>query len=555
MQRKVPRRLFMSSFARKNKFILGTIVAVIVISGLTFSNLPGLDVPTGVITVNGVTFDFSDYLAIDHEQLAIFNYLNTLVSTDYQEYGEWEGWYVDEGPQVIHYHLAFSAYSASFIFETTSGYRTNFYHDFTYDAIKKMNTSEAEYGNNSIEFTEWTSPELYGDPGYVDYWYPDPVAPDADDIYTGGFRGPANIMWTGHYALMMSLYERNFNTGLMTEELQWFMEDWNNSMTTDGFGNPKEGGIWGVGLVPCEPFFVFTQCNSIPIATTELYDSLYGTNYMPIWDFGLNHINNIMRDEYGLTTHGYYIQEPMGLFYDDDVYPGQAISGYDSTKPGFQAYGAAWTMAWLEHTQPTRSANDYPILIDTCMKEVSGDSAYMMSTYNNPDQYWMWEVYATFFTLLMANQQADVTTRNRLVNFLYGSFNKEWSNDGRSLHYNTVSLAGLAQPVLANGWIWAHAPITIEDMLDARPTEFWDYPYISEADDSDIWVYQAKWDPVNDGFVLNLRVDAASTLTFSNFDSLPIAYLVGGQNIPLESAGSGLYSLDLNPGIYQMVIM
>jgi hypothetical protein len=549
----------MSSFIKRNRFLLVALVAVILFSGLTFTNLPGPDIPTGVRIVNGVTFDFSDYKAVDHELLAIFNYLNTLVSTEYRDYDEWEGWYVDEGPQVIHYHLAFSAYSASYIFESTSGYRTALYQDFAYDAIKKMNTSEAEYGTNSVEYNEWTSEEVYGDPGYPDYWYPDPVTPDADDIYTGGFRGPANIMWTGHYALMLALYERSFNTGLMTDELTWFIEDWNTSMTTDGFGNPKDGGIWGVGLVPCEPFFVFTQCNSIPIATTELYDSLFGTEFMPIWDFGLNHINNVMRDEYGLTTHGYYVQEPMGLFYDSDVlpesYPGQAISGYDSTKPSFHGYGAAWTMAWLEHTQPARSANDYPILLDACMKEVSGDRAYMMSTYNNPDQYGIWEVYATFFTLLMANQQEDYSTRDRLVNFLYGSFNKEWSNDGRALHYNTQSLTGLAQPILANGWIWAHAPITIEDVLDARPTEFWDYPYISEANDENIWVYQAEWDPVKEGFVLNIRVDASSTLTFSNFDSLPTAYPVGGLPVPLESAGTGLYSLSLNSGTYQMVIM
>ena len=425
-------------------------------------------------------------------------------------------------------------------------------------AIRKMNTSEAEYGTNSAEYNEWTSEEIYGDPGYVDYWYPDPVTPDADDIYTGGFRGPANIMWTGHYALMLALYERSFNTDLMTDELTWFIEDWNTSMTTDGLGSPKEGGIWWVGLVPCEPYIVFTQCNSIPIAATELYDSLYSTNYMPIWDYGLNFINEVMQDEHGLTTHGYYVQEPIGFYYGSEVlpdsFPGPSKSIYSPTKPAFQGYGAAWTMTWLEHTQPARTANDYPILLDTCMKEVSGDMAYVLTTYNNPDEYGIFDVLATYFTLQLANQQEDYATRDRLANWLFDFYNKEWSSDGRALHYNTLSLSGFVQPILASGWIWGHTPVTMEDVLDARPTEFWDFPYISEADDENIWVYQAEWDPVKDGFVLNIRVDQTSTLTFSNFDSLPTAYLVGGQTIPLESAGAGLYSFGLSPGTYQMVI-
>ena len=88
----------MSSFTKRNRFFLVALVAVILFSGLTFTNLPGPDNPTGVRIVNGVTFDFSDYKAVDHELLAIFNYLNTLVSTDYQDYDEWDGWYVDEGP-------------------------------------------------------------------------------------------------------------------------------------------------------------------------------------------------------------------------------------------------------------------------------------------------------------------------------------------------------------------------------------------------------------------------------------------------------------------------
>jgi hypothetical protein len=64
-------------------------------------------------------------------------------------------------------------------------------------------------------------------------------------------------MWTGHYALMQALYERCFNTGEFVDELTWFVEDWNNSLTTDGYGNATKGGIWGTGLIPCEPYMAW----------------------------------------------------------------------------------------------------------------------------------------------------------------------------------------------------------------------------------------------------------------------------------------------------------
>ena len=117
--------------------------------------------------------------------------------------------------------------------------------------------------------------------GFVDYYWPD--ANNPDDLYVGGFRGPANIMWTGHYALMQTLYERSFNTGEHTEEITWFIEDWQNSVLTDGFGNLKEGGIWGTGIIPCEPYIVFVQCNTIPMLTTEFYNIFNGPNSFPLW--------------------------------------------------------------------------------------------------------------------------------------------------------------------------------------------------------------------------------------------------------------------------------
>jgi|GEM_PF-6501956 len=41
-----------------------------------------------------------------------------------------------------------------------------------------------------------------------------------------------------------------------------------------------------------------------------MYDNLYGTNYRPMWDYGLNFINTVMHDQYGLFIDGYYVPSP-----------------------------------------------------------------------------------------------------------------------------------------------------------------------------------------------------------------------------------------------------
>ncbi|MBS3795889.1 MAG: hypothetical protein KGY80_13380 [Candidatus Thorarchaeota archaeon] len=543
----------MSQAIKQNKYFLTTVILSIILFSMTFGNLPGPSTESGLVEVDGTKYDFSEYGVVNKEQLALFNYLNTLVSREYQEYGEWEGWYAEDFHGLHHYVLAFMDYAVSGLFETTPGYRSDHYQGFSYDLIKKMNTTEDVWGNNSIEWKEWTHPSY----NYVDYYYPNATDPNGDDVYTGGFRGPANIMWTGHYALMMSLYERSFNTGEMIDEISWFVEDWNTSLTTDGLGNPKEGGIWEVGLIPCEPYIVFVQCNSIPIYTTELYDNMYGTQYMEsgMWDAGLEHANEVMQDEYDLFTDGYFVQEQFGHYYSEerlpDEYPGPQMSFYVDDKPKVSSYCDAWALAFLEYTQPEKTAEDYPVFMKHFKKDVSSDQCYMMDTYNNPDGFGTYDILGSLFSLALTKQQGDFTTLQRLMNFLYGSYNKVWN--GRKMHFDTMSLEPFLQPVLAFGWLWATTPVTVKDLADARPAAFWDYPYISEADDENIWVYQAEWDPDKEGFILNVEVDEQATITFSNFDHEPVPHYDGA---PLQemTQQNGDWVLTLDPGSYQLVI-
>ncbi len=540
--------------ARNNRFFLTVLVVTLFVVSFTFSNLPSPAVTKSIQVINGTVFNFAEYPSLEHEQLALFNYINTLVTG--QDYGSWTGWNAPEELHgLLHYVLAFMAYSTASLFESTPGYRTSQYRGFAYSLIKRMNTTFAEYGDQSIEYTEWRHPSY----NFVDYYWPN--ATDPSGLYVGGFRGPANIMWTGHYALMMALYERNFNAGELRDELSWFIKDWNNSLTTDGHGNPSSGGIWGVGLIPCEPYIVFVQCNSIPIYCTRLFDSMYNMSYFEsgMWDFGLNFINTVMQDPYGLFADGYYVMQPIGYRQPSQgppqTFPGLSLDRYiNDGRPKSSSYCNAWALTFLECVQPDETRRDYPLFMSLFSREVSNDKMYIIDTYNNPRGFGMFDILGSLFTTALAKQQGDFATVQRILNFLYNSYNKVWSSDGRQMYYDTSATLPFFQIPLAFGKIWATTPVTVKELATARSPSFWNYPYISDADDERIWIYQAIWDPIKSGFILNIRVDQKASLLFKNFDHTPTAYVAGTPLGQLLSTENG-HVLILEPGTYNIVII
>jgi len=539
-----------SRFLKNNKYFVIIIIATIILGGSTFNNLPGSKTIRNIQTINGITYDSTDYSTLNHEQLALFNYISNLItSVPINYFDNWQA--VGSFLGFLHYLFAFTEYTMASIFEATPGYRTSYYRDPAYKLIKKMNTTISEYGNESIEYIEW------GRTSYPNYYWPN--ATDPSDLYVGGFRGPANIMWTGHYALMETMYERSFNTGEFFNEISWFINDWNNSLTTDSNNTLKDGGIWGVGLIPCEPYIVFAQCNSIAIYCTELYDNLFGTDYMGMWDYGLNFINTVMHEEYDLTIDGYYIQEPVYGNYTEQPYltiPGSALEpGFTDGRAKVSSYGTSWALTFLEYTQPEKTIADYPLFLKKYSVDITGEQMYMSITFNRPGEFEsVFDMLGTFFGCILAKQRGDFNTLERLQNFLYSSYNKVWSANGREMYYDASSLLEFLTPVLSVLRILITTPNTIRNLADPRPAEFWNYPYISQADDENIWVYQAQWDSEKYAFILNVRVDDEANLSFSNFDHKPIAYHKG---LPLAEFTLNVseYVLTLEPGVYNLVII
>ncbi len=540
----------MVRYLKDNKFVIGILVVTIIFSGVTINNLPTFQPLKRTLTINGITYDFNAYPSLNDEQIALFNNLRRLISTE--PVNSFDNWNADYFVGFLHYLFAFADYAMSGMFETTPGYRTDYYRDTAYNLIKKMNTTISEFGNDSIEYIEW------GRTNYPSYYWPN--ATDPSDLYMGGYRGPANIMWTAHFTLMETLFERSFNESIFLDEIDWFINDWNNSLTTDGYGNLTVGGIWGVGLIPCEPYIVFSQCNSIAIYCTELYDNLYGTSFMNMWDYGLNFMNTVMHDEYDLFIDGYYIQEPIGSLGGMGsgaplTIPGPAVNRFfDDGRSAESSYSNAWTLALLEYTQPEETITDYPLFVEKYGIDVSGDQMYMSGSFNNPSFASITDMLGTMFSCVLAKQRGDVNTVQRIQNFLFNGYNQVWSADKREMYYDTSSLFEFLSPVLAALRIWTTTPITLPNLADARPTVFWEYPFISQADDDKIWVYYAKWDPTNQVFLLNIKVDNTATLTFSNFDHIPVAHGEGSQVSSLTISGSD-HTLTLEPGSYNFVIV
>jgi len=272
----------------------------------------------------------------------------------------------------------------------------------------------------------------------------------------------------------------------------------------------------------------------------------------------LNFINTKLHEEYGLFVDGYYIQVPAhaklySRFLDYYTIPGPALN--KDGRPSESSYCTAWALTFLEYVQPEKTIQDYPVFLEKYRIDVSGDQMYMSGSFNYPGSFSSpTAMLGTFFTGVLAKQRGDYNTVNRIQNFLNSRYNKVWSEDGRMMYYDTSSLISFLQPVVAGLRIMSTTPVTVRDLAESRSNQFWNYPFIYKADDDNIWVYQAQWDPDKDAFILNIKVDKTATLSFKNFHHKPTAYSAGAPFEELSPFGND-YMLTLEPGIYNLVII
>ncbi len=393
----------------KNKLFAAFLILTILVSGSTVVLAPAQksDPAMPVIAVPGKgSFSLASYPSLDRQVIGLVNLFR-----DYYTVTDLSNTSVNDlsslPPFFTHYFLAFTTYGIAMIADSTPGFRTDYYKQIFHKLIAMMNSS-------TMERLEWTSHNFI------------------NESYAGvgnSFRGPTNIMWTGHYALMELFYESTFRDGFYGSEAAGYLDQWNASLTSPTVwnGSQSEGlGRWGVGLIPCEPYVVFVQCNSIPFYAMRLYDNLYGTTYQEASVAGIQWWQDNMVNSRGIPIDGYYVIEPMKRHRPEtdinQTYPGPALTeGY--LEPKVSAYGSAWATMFYNAMGMTELAGEmYKDWKSAFVHYSTDDTAYVAESYYYPSDFGINEYVANVFAYFCANEMGDSALKGKLENWFFGPF-------------------------------------------------------------------------------------------------------------------------------------
>jgi hypothetical protein len=453
---------------------------------------------------------------------------------------------------LTHYFLAFTVYALAQVSDTTPNYRTSFYSDIFDKIILMMNSS-------AIEQYEWNNR------GYNSEYYAD---------LGNGFRGPNNIMWAGHYVLMELLYYNLFRDPKYLPELTHYLDQWNISLTAtvtwdnktsmDNEGRPL--GVWGTGLIPCEPYIVFVQCNSIPMYAMQLYDNLHQTTFRGATEPGLEWWQEHMTDENGNQIDGYYIYEPFdstASFLDPAdpnarvlEIPGPAKT-IGKNVPKVASYGSTWVSMFYQAMGETEIAAEY---YDAWKRHnlhyTSNDMAFSPDSYHKPNSFQLFDLVGTIFSYVAAREMGDWESFRKVENYFFNPFPSYW--DGYQYKFDSTILGSilgpLFHPVFNMAYSWGHAGSNLKDLIHPRHDSFFSLPYISEENTTKgLFVYQAFYDEDRKAFILTVEANDPTQLTFENFPNIEGVYTESGTYDKWSQRGNQML-LRLDPGTYSFVI-
>ncbi len=536
------------NFIIKSKLFVTLLIIGILISSFTiFLNPINPTTPNfGKITVpNEGTFDLNSYPSLDRRVIGIWNSLNEFYSVD--DFSNESINAIDILPDMLtQYFLAFTNYGLAQIVDTTPSYRTSYYKTL-FEKINLMMNSSA------MENLEWT------EPGYADDYY-------EDEYNVGnGFRGPVNIMWTGHYALMELIYYNIFRESIYDDEIKWYMDDWNASLTAtktwdnktslDDEGRPL--GCWGNGLIPCEPYIVFVQCNAIPFYAMQMYDELFETNYQVSFEPGMDWWQEYMTNENGIEIDGYNIIPP---HFDPERPIGPSLtSGYENT-PKVRSYGSTWSLAFFKGMGLDDLCDQYyRDWKDAFVQYQPNDQAYTPDSYYYPSNFGLYDILANFFACFAALEMGDLDLYRKLENWFWGPYPGTW--DGYNYGFDASALGDLGPffaPVLNAGWVWGHTESNLTSLMNPKSDSYFtNKPYISSESTSEgLFIYQAYYDETEDAFILSVEANELTKLTFDQFPSVQGVYSKSGEfpKTNWEQIGNQMV-LTLSPGTYSFVII
>jgi len=442
------------------------------------------------------------------------------------------------------YFIAFTTYGMAQIVDSTPSYRSGYYREVFDKLILMMNSTAME------EF-EWI------DQGYSEDFYTD---------FNGGgdgFRGTANIMWTGHYALMELLYYNVFRDDKFNSEIEYYMDDWNNTLTANETwdGRPANGlGKYGCGLIPCEPYIVFVQCNSIPFYTMRMYDKFYGTDYSQSTEPGIDWWLDNMTDDRGVQVDGYFVMEPdvpeKGRSDLPVSYPSAALTA-GTSYPKVAVYGSSWaSMFYHAFGRTDISTQYYANIKKNFIHYSTGNTAYAVDNYHNPSNFGMMDLLGTFFTYFCAREMQDWDLFRKIENWFYGPYPGFWDGDIYRFDASALGDDGpFFEPILNFVYAWGHAASNLTDLMSPRDDTFFSTPYISdESTKNGLFIYQAYYDETENAFILTVEAGEETVLTFDNFPGVTGVYQKSGEYTNWSQSGAQLL-LTLSPGTHSFIII
>jgi hypothetical protein len=527
----------------KNKLFAAFLIMAIVVAGSTtvLSPTPKSDPALPIISVPGKgSFNLATYPSLDREVIGLVNLFR-----DYYRVGDLSKTSVNDlsalPPFYTHYFLAFTTYGVAMIADSTPSFRTDYYKQIFYKLIAMMNSS-------TMERLEWTSHNF------------------VNESYAGvgnGFRGPTNIMWTAHFALMELFYESTFRDGLFSSEIKGYLDQWNASLTSPTVWNGSQSGglgMWGVGLIPCEPYVVFVQCNSIPFYAMRLYDNLHQTNYQDASLAGIQWWQDNMLNSRGIPIDGYFVIEPMEKHRPktdiNQTYPGPTLTQGHSD-PKVSAYGSAWATMFYNAMGMTELAGSvYEDWKSAFVHYSTDDTAYVVESYYYPSDFGINEYVANVFAYFCTDEMGDSVLNRKLENWFFGPFQGRW--DGDKYEFDTSALGSLGSftyPVVNFAWAWTHSDSTLSDLMSPRGDAFFGCPYISDQSSMEgVFVYQATYDESKGAFILTVETENGVVLVFDNFPNVQGVYTAQGQFTGWSQEGSRML-LSLPAGTYSFVIV
>ena len=532
-------------------FVVFTLIAIIITSSTFLMSPVEPHGPSlGRIVVNDEIFDLSEYPSLERRVLGLWNSLRELYDVNDLSNASINDLSILP-PVLTQYFLAFTIYGMAQIVDSTPSYRSAYHTELFDKIILMMNSSE-------MEQFEWI------DPGYSEEYYED---------FGNDFRGPTNIMWTGHYALMELLYYNTFRDPRYNSEIQWYLDDWNNSLTmtttwdnrssVDDQGRPL--GMWGCGLIPCEPYIVFVQCNSIPFYAMRLYDELFGTNYQAASLPGIDWWQENMIDPNGIQIDGYFNMEPdvsEGEWRNDlpSTYPNPALTVGKTDWPKVASYGSTWAnMFYYAMGETELAIAQHKNWKTQFIHYTTENMAYSPHNYHYPSSFSTFDLLGNLFGYFATKELNDEDLFRKIENWFYAPFPGSWIGD--KYRFDTSALGDLGSffdPILNFGYAWGHSDSSLANLMDPKPDSYFlSAPYISSTDTTDgLFIYQAFYDTDKEAFILTLETNEVTALTFENFPDIQGIFAKSGEFDTSSWVQNGdQMVLTLQPGTYSFVII